>query len=91
MQQTQVYSNVIDAIVCNMPWYQFELPAGTYDGFDILKNIWFPVQQAANATDPTIAMQRSMWLSPCRINGNVLESRDHSGKWWGTGMYLVRK
>lgn len=91
MQETQVYANVIDAIVCNSIGYNFAIPAGTFRGLDILKKIWFKIQKEKENEDPTVIMQRAMWLSNCRFYGDSLQTVDQAGKWYDTGMYLVKK
>lgn len=94
-QETQVYANVIDAIVYNSTRYHFQIPQGTYAGFDILKRIWFKIQKEKKTDTPDILMQRAMWLSSTRIvsteDGISLQTRDPNGEWYHSGMYLVKK
>jgi len=91
MQTTQVYNNVIEAVVCNSMAYDFQLPIGKFDGESLLKKIWFKIQKKGNSKSPDIQMQRAMWLSPCRFDGSALRSMDMKGQWWDTGMELVAK
>lgn len=84
------YENIIDAIILNSASCNVQTPEGLFKPFDILRKMWFKIQIERPIELPTVAMQRQMFLKPCRINrhGSIQVQMDKT--WMHTGFILVK-
>jgi hypothetical protein len=84
------YENIIDAIILNSASCNVQTPEGLFKPFDILRKMWFKIQIERPIELPTVAMQRQMFLKPCRINqhGSIQVQMDKT--WMDTGFILVK-
>lgn len=76
MQETQVYANVIDAIVMNSAGSYFDTPHGRFEAFALLKKIWFNIQNPKKKESAMITEQRNYWLSSARIVNGEIQIRE---------------